>query len=53
MGRDTGWLAAAGALAQMNGKSVADFIYLPERAFDIEIFLKMLQINLKNKTKYT
>ena len=36
MGRDTGWLASAAALAQLNGKQVADFIYLPETAFDIE-----------------
>ena len=40
MGRDTGWLAASAALAKINGKQVADFIYLPETAFDIEKFLK-------------
>jgi 6-phosphofructokinase 1 len=34
MGRDTGWLAASACMAQYNGKPVADFIYLPERAFD-------------------
>lgn len=39
MGRDTGWLAASSALAKLNGKSVADFIYLPEVAFDIDKFL--------------
>ena len=42
MGRDTGWLAAAASLA---GKQVADFIYLPETAFDIDKFL----IDVKNK----
>ena len=29
----------AAALAQLNGKQVADFIYLPETAFDIDKFL--------------
>ena len=51
MGRDTGWLAAAGALAQMNGKSVADFIYLPERAFDIETFLKDVTDKFKEQNQ--
>ncbi|EKY27340.1 6-phosphofructokinase [Clostridium celatum] len=39
MGRDTGWLASAASLAKMNGKQVADFIYLPEVAFDVDKFL--------------
>lgn len=39
MGRDTGWLAASACCAKMNGKQVADFIYLPEKAFDKEKFL--------------
>ena len=39
MGRDTGWLAASAALAKLNGKQVADFIYLPEAAFDVDKFL--------------
>lgn len=39
MGRDTGWLAASAALAKLNGKQVADFIYLPETAFDVDKFL--------------
>jgi ATP-dependent phosphofructokinase / diphosphate-dependent phosphofructokinase len=34
MGRDTGWLAASACLAKVDGKQVADFIYLPEAAFD-------------------
>ena len=45
MGRDTGWLASASALAKLNGKQVADFIYLPETAFDIDKFL----VDVKNK----
>ena len=45
MGRDTGWLAASAALAKLNGKQVADFIYLPEAAFDVDKFL----YDVKNK----
>lgn len=40
MGRDTGWLAASSALATVDGKPVADLIYLPEAAFDTEKFLE-------------
>lgn len=40
MGRDTGWLAATGALANINGKQCADLIYLPEIAFCEDTFLK-------------
>lgn len=39
MGRDAGWLASSAVLAQIDNKSVADFIYLPEVAFDIDTFL--------------
>ena len=39
MGRDTGWLAAAGALATVKGKQCADLVYLPERTFDKTKFL--------------
>lgn len=39
MGRDTGWLAASACTARYNGKPVADFIYLPEKPFDVEEFL--------------
>ncbi len=38
MGRDTGWLAASASLAKLNGKQVADFIYLPEVVFLKKIF---------------
>lgn len=40
MGRDTGWLTAAASLSKINNKCVADLIYLPEVAFDINKFLK-------------
>ncbi|ADL51350.1 6-phosphofructokinase [Clostridium cellulovorans] len=39
MGRDTGWLAASAALAIIDDRMIADFIYLPEVAFDIDNFL--------------
>lgn len=39
MGRNAGWLAAAGALARYNGKQVVDLIYLPEVAFSMQRFL--------------
>ncbi|WP_294372764.1 6-phosphofructokinase [uncultured Clostridium sp.] len=39
MGRDTGWLAASACIAKLDGKPVADFIYLPEVAFDKYKFL--------------
>lgn len=51
MGRDTGWLASAGALAQINGKPVADFIYLPEKAFDIDNFLKDVSEKFKEQNQ--
>ncbi len=49
MGRDTGWLAASAALAKLNGKSVADFIYLPEVPFDEDKFLKDTERVFKEK----
>lgn len=39
MGRDAGWLTASSALARIEGKAVADFIYLPEAPFSKDKFL--------------
>lgn len=39
MGRDTGWLTAACSVANKTGNG-PDLIYLPEREFDIDDFLK-------------
>lgn len=39
MGRDTGWLAASAALAEVHEKPCADLIYLPESEFCITEFL--------------
>lgn len=47
MGREAGWLAASAALGIINGRSAADFIYLPEVAFSTEKFLE----DVKNKLK--
>ncbi len=40
MGRDAGWLTAASALARNEYSVAPHFIYLPEAAFDTEVFLK-------------
>ncbi|MFA6866585.1 MAG: 6-phosphofructokinase [Clostridia bacterium] len=42
MGRNAGWLTAASALAQYKGLG-PDLIYLPEKAFDIDKFVKQVQ----------
>ena len=53
MGRDTGWLAASACSAKYYGNPVADFIYLPERTFITEEFLKDVEAKYKeNKHVY-
>ena len=42
MGRNAGWLTAASALAADDDCKGPDMIYLPERAFDMEKFLKAI-----------
>lgn len=39
MGRNAGWLTAAAALARCKNMTAPHYIYLPERAFDIDKFL--------------
>ena len=51
MGRDTGWLAASACMARINGEPIADFIYLPEVAFDIEKFLTDVRQKFEEKNK--
>lgn len=51
MGRDTGWLAASSTLARINGKPVADFIYLPEVEFCQEQFIKDIRRVYEKKNK--
>ncbi len=40
MGRNAGWLTAASALAKGEDCQGVDMIFLPERVFDIDLFLK-------------
>lgn len=42
MGRSAGWLAAASILARQNENDAPHLVYLPERAFDREIFLRQI-----------
>lgn len=43
MGRNAGWLTAASALAKGEDCEGPDFIYLPERVFDTELFLERIE----------
>jgi len=51
MGRDTGWLTASAALSKINGKQVADFIYLPEVSFNKEKFLEDVNKRFKEQSQ--
>lgn len=51
MGRDTGWLAASACIAKLDNKPVADFIYLPEVAFDKDKFLKDVKQKFEEQNK--
>lgn len=51
MGRDTGWLAASACMAKLDNKPVADFIYLPEVAFDPDKFLKDVKAKFEEQNK--
>lgn len=51
MGRDTGWLAASACIAKIDGKPVADFIYLPETAFDTDKFLNDVNEKFKEQNQ--
>ncbi len=43
MGRNAGWLTAAAALAKGDDCNGANAIYLPERTFDIDAFMKKVK----------
>ncbi len=49
MGRNAGWLTAAAALARVNGGAGPDFIYLCEKDFDTDKFIKDLKDKLAKK----
>ena len=50
MGRNAGWLAGAASLAEYKGRQIADFIYLPESAFDMDKFLSSISNALDRQT---
>ncbi|MBP5283571.1 MAG: diphosphate--fructose-6-phosphate 1-phosphotransferase [Treponema sp.] len=43
MGRNAGWLTAAAALAKSDDCEGVDLIYLPEKVFDVDHFLKKIK----------
>ncbi len=47
MGRDAGWLTASAALPRLSGGVGPDFIYLPEREFDMASFFSDIRTALK------
>ena len=49
MGRNAGWLTAASALARCNGNTTPDLIYLPERPFNQDQFLKDVKEKIDEK----
>ncbi len=49
MGRDAGWLTASAALGRIVTGEAPDFVYLPEREFDIDEFIEDLKAALKVK----
>ena len=51
MGRDTGWLAASACISKLDGKPVADFIYLPEAVFDCEKFINDVRCKFEEQNK--
>ncbi|MBE6694647.1 MAG: 6-phosphofructokinase [Ruminococcaceae bacterium] len=46
MGRDAGWLTAASALGRIVTGQAPDFVYLPERSFDMQRFFADIEIAL-------
>ncbi|MBQ4600000.1 MAG: 6-phosphofructokinase [Clostridia bacterium] len=47
MGRDAGWLTAAAALPRLSGGIGPDYVYLPEREFDMNSFFSDIRTALK------
>jgi len=43
MGRDAGWLTCAAALPSLYGINAVDYVYLPERTFDMEKFFSDIE----------
>lgn len=53
MGRNAGWLTAAAALARVDGFPGPDFIYLPERIFNLDKFVNDVCELAKTKSHIT
>lgn len=49
MGRDAGWLTASSALGRINGDSAPDLIYLCERPFCVDTFLRDVRQKMAEK----
>lgn len=49
MGRDAGWLTASAGIPKIYGSAAPDLIYLPERAFSVEDFLRDVRAELAKK----
>ncbi len=49
MGRDAGWLTAASAIGRVVNGVAPDFVYLPERNFNMEEFFEDVREKLKQK----
>lgn len=49
MGRDAGWLTASAGIPKLFGSAAPDHIYLPERAFSVEDFLRDVRAELEKK----
>ena len=47
MGRDAGWLTASAALPRLSGGVGPDYVYLPEREFDMASFFSDIRTALK------
>ena len=47
MGRDAGWLTASAGLSRLSGGVGPDYIYLPERTFDMNSFFSDVRTALK------
>ena len=49
MGRDAGWLTASAGIPKLYGSASPDLIYLPERAFSLDDFLRDVREKLDEK----
>lgn len=50
MGRDAGWLTASSAIGRIVDGCAPDYVYLPERPFDTELFFTNIENLFKKKS---